>query len=307
MQMSYDAKVYKVFIASPDDVKAEREVVRSVLMRWNAINAENKKKVLLPVDWENHSSPITGMSAQEYINTHVLANCDILIGIFWSKIGSPAPNAESGTIDEINRHVSERKLAMLYFSTKDVPYNADFSQIEKVRELKEKYKKDSLYGEFSDCNELEKKLYNHIELKVNEGKFRPNFDSDILTQIKDDHKLAEEIDNHFPLVSRNLLTNIIDEDRTDIVWDAIVNKLSKSPADLREVLIWMAKRGAFRHRVFQGGYKMLAKVNQEDFGNFMHALYSINRYEFYDIYNMGLLEDSPFTRRLMELIRKREL
>lgn len=31
--MSYDAKVYKVFIASPDDVKEEREIVRSVLMR----------------------------------------------------------------------------------------------------------------------------------------------------------------------------------------------------------------------------------------------------------------------------------
>lgn len=305
--MSYDAKVYKVFIASPDDVKEEREIVRSVLMRWNAINAETKHIILLPVGWETHSSPVTGITAQEYINDEVLADCDILIGIFWSKVGSPTKNAESGTIEEINRHVSERKLAMLYFSTKDVPYNADLKQIEKVRELKQRYKKDSLYGEFSDCNDLEKKLYNHIELKINEGKFRPTFDSDILAQINDDYELATEIEKHFPLVSKNLLKIIIDENKSDIVWDAIVNKLAYSSADLRDTLIWLAKRGAFKHKVFIDGYKALAKTNQADFGNFMHALYSINRYEFYDIYNKGFLEDSPFTRRMLELIKEREL
>lgn len=305
--MSYDAKVYKVFIASPDDVKEEREIVRSVLMRWNAINAETKHIILLPVGWETHSSPVTGITAQEYINDEVLADCDILIGIFWSKVGSPTKNAESGTIEEINRHVSERKLAMLYFSTKDVPYNADLKQIEKVRKLKQRYKKDSLYGEFSDCNDLEKKLYNHIELKINEGKFRPTFDSDILAQINDDYELATEIEKHFPLVSKNLLKIIIDENKSDIVWDAIVNKLAYSSADLRDTLIWLAKRGAFKHKVFIDGYKALAKTNQADFGNFMHALYSINRYEFYDIYNKGFLEDSPFTRRMLELIKEREL
>lgn len=305
--MSYDAKVYKVFIASPDDVKEEREIVRSVLMRWNAINAETKHIILLPVGWETHSSPVTGITAQEYINDEVLADCDILIGIFWSKVGSPTKNAESGTIEEINRHVSERKLAMLYFSTKDVPYNADLKQIEKVRELKQRYKKDSLYGEFSDCNDLEKKLYNHIELKINEGKFRPTFDSDILAQINDDYELATEIEKHFPLVSKNLLKIIIDENKSDIVWDAIVNKLAYSSADLRDTLIWLAKRGSFKHKVFIDGYKALAKTNQADFGNFMHALYSINRYEFYDIYNKGFLEDSPFTRRMLELIKEREL
>lgn len=55
--MSYNAKIYKVFIASPDDVEREREIVRSVLMKWNAINAESKHIVLLPVGWETHAAP----------------------------------------------------------------------------------------------------------------------------------------------------------------------------------------------------------------------------------------------------------
>ncbi len=63
--MSYNAKVYKVSIASPDDVQREREVVRSVLMRWNAINAESKKIILLPIGWETHAEPEMGITAQE--------------------------------------------------------------------------------------------------------------------------------------------------------------------------------------------------------------------------------------------------
>ncbi len=304
--MSYKAKVYKVFIASPSDVSEEREVVRSVLARWNAINSETQQAVLLPIGWDTHSAPETGRSAQEYINEQILSKCDILIGVFWSSIGSPTKRFESGTIEEIARHVGERKLAMLYFSKKDFPSDANLEQIQKVRELKQMYKNDSLYGEFESKYDLETKLYNHIEIKMQEGKFRPTFDSDLLTKITDDNELSIKIKGHFPLVSKNLLTNIFDENRSDIVWIAIVEKLSKSPADLRESLLFLARQGAFRHKVFTEGYLVLAEVSQPDFGNFISALYSINRYEFFDIYNKGLLKDSPFSQTLQEQISKQE-
>ena len=143
-------------------------------------------------------------------------------------------------------------------------------------------------------------------MKIAEGKFRPIFDSDILTSIKDDEELVKQINNHFPLVSKHLNQNIVDETRDDEVWIAIVNKLIKSPADLRDTLIFLAKRGAFRHKVFEDGYKALAKCSQSDFGNFVSELYSINKYEFYYIYNQGILEDSPFSRKLLGLIEKEE-
>lgn len=276
-------------------------------MKWNAINAESKHIVLLPVGWETHAAPESGKTAQEYINEELLDKCDILIGIFWTKLGSPTKIAKSGTVEEIQRHLGERKLAMLYFSTKEIPNYADLKQLKKVREFKKEMRNKSLYGEFSDERDLENKLYNHLELKIAEGKFRPTWDSDILASLKDDEKLTVEINNHFPLVARNLLQNIVDENRADIVWEAIVNKLVKSPADFRESLIFMAKRGAFRHKVYEEGYKALAKCSQPDFGNFMSALYSINKYEFYYIYNQGLLEDSPFAHKLLELIKKEEV
>lgn len=302
--MSYNAKVYKVFIASPDDVQKEREVVRSVIMRWNAINAESKKIVLLPVGWETHAAPETGKTVQEYINEEVLDKCDILIGIFWTKLGSPTKIAKSGTVEEIQRHLSERKLAMLYFSKQEIPSDVNLDQLKMVREFKNEIKNKSLYGEFSDEKDLESKLYTHLEIKISEGKFRSTRDSDIMAWIDDDDELATQINAHFPLAARNLLQNIVDEDRNDQVWLAIIEKLSKSPADLREALIFMAKRGAFRHKVYEEGYKNLAKYSQHDFGNFMNSLYSINKYEFDYIFKQGLLEDSKFTQDLLKLIEK---
>lgn len=304
--MSYNAKVYKVFIASPDDMKKEREIVRSVLARWNDLNSEVKQIVLLPVSRETHSTPEVGKRAQDIINDDVLQYCDILIGLFWTKIGSPTQKYESGSIEEIEMHIGERKLAMLYFSQKEIPYDADIEQVKKVRELKEKYRKRSLYDEFQTEEELSNKIYNHIDRKVAEGKFRPTRDSDILSKIKDDDELVEQINGHFPLVSKRVLQNILDEERRDIVWNALIEKLKKSPADLRDSMIYLARRGAFQHKAYQLGYVALAKCSQCDFGNFMNDLYSINKYEFFYLYNQGLLEDSPFSRRLIEIIKKDE-
>lgn len=304
--MSYKAKVYKVFIASPSDVTNEREIVRLVLFKWNVLNSETLQTVLLPIGWDTHSAPETGRSAQEYINEEILDKCDILIGVFWTKVGSPTKNHISGSVEEIHRHLSKRKLAMLYFSKKPIPSDADLEQIQKVRSLKEQYKNDSLYGEYSNESDLESKLYDHIQIKIKEGKFKPTFDSDILSRIDDDNRLAEEIRDYFPTVSMNLLKLIVDEKRSNLVWDSIVEQLTKSPVELRESLVFLAYKGAFKHRVFQKGYIALAKCSQSDFGLFIQSLYSINKYEFYDIYNQGLLEDSPFAKKLVELIRKQE-
>lgn len=191
--------------------------MRSVLARWNSINSESKKIVLLPVGWETHAAPETGRSAQEYINEEVLDKCDILIGIFGTKIGSPTKIAKSGTIEEIQRHLSERKMAMLYFSKKGIPNDSDLEQVKMVRDFKIEIKSESLYGEYTDDRDLERILYNHLEIKMSEGKFRSTWDSDIIATIKDDDELVEQINGHFPLVARNLLYNIIDENRTDKV------------------------------------------------------------------------------------------
>ena len=105
--MSYKARVFRVFIASPSDVLLEREITRNVLEQWNSINSEREKIVLVPIGWETNAAPEMGRPAQDYINMDILDTCDVVIGIFWTRAGTPTRNAASGSIEEILKRIAE--------------------------------------------------------------------------------------------------------------------------------------------------------------------------------------------------------
>src|SRR5688572_30782114 len=116
----YQARVVKVMIASPSDVAPEREAARDVIRRWNDLHAEERKVVLMPIGWETHSRPDLSDRPQAIINKQVLKGCDVLVGIFWTRIGTATGAAVSGTVEEINEHVAAGRPAMIYFSTAPV-------------------------------------------------------------------------------------------------------------------------------------------------------------------------------------------
>lgn len=166
--MPYYAKVYNVMIASPGDVKSEREIAQEVIMMLNTTNAANKKIVLLPISWETHSSPELGAPPQEIINKQVLKNSDILIGIFWSKFGTPTDNHDSGTVEEIEKHKQAGKITMVYFSSRDIPRNTAPEQIAKIDTFKRQLQSRGLYAEYSTEAEFREKLTQHLLHKLNE-------------------------------------------------------------------------------------------------------------------------------------------
>ena len=136
--MSFPARVYRILIASPSDVSDEREIAVSTIQNWNDMNSGERQLVLLPLRWETHSSPEYGKRPQEIINRQVVDRCDLLLGIFWTRIGSPTGTAESGTLEEIERVAAQGKPVMLYFSQlRQNPDNIDLEQLRKLREFKE--------------------------------------------------------------------------------------------------------------------------------------------------------------------------
>src|SRR5947209_20191450 len=122
--MSFEAITYNVMLASPGDVSAERRIAREVLAEWNAVHSATKHLVLLPVGWETHASPTMGMEPQAIINQQILRNADLLIGIFWTRIGTATTAYASGTVEEIEEHMKAGKPTMLYFSDAPVPPHA---------------------------------------------------------------------------------------------------------------------------------------------------------------------------------------
>src|SRR5690348_1735150 len=107
--MAFNARVLQVLIASPSDVAAERQSLPIAIYEWNSLNAEAMGTVLLPVLWETHSTPEMGDRAQALVNRQVVDGCDILIGLFWTRLGSPTGDAESGTVEEIERFLATNR------------------------------------------------------------------------------------------------------------------------------------------------------------------------------------------------------
>lgn len=74
---------------------------------------------------------------QKLINQRLLVDCDLLIGVFWTRLGSPTGNEASGTVEEIHRHLNAGKPAMIYFSSKPVaPESLDREQYESLKLFK---------------------------------------------------------------------------------------------------------------------------------------------------------------------------
>jgi hypothetical protein len=113
--MAYDSRVYRILIASPSDVAEEREAAVKVIQDWNDLHSASRQITLLPLRWETHTAPEYGTRPQEVVNRMVVDDCDLVVGIFWTRIGSPTGVADSGTLEEIERVGKAQKPIMLYF------------------------------------------------------------------------------------------------------------------------------------------------------------------------------------------------
>lgn len=163
--MAYQATIIPVMIASPGDVPEEREIIRQVIHDWNDVNAALSKVMLAPVGWETHSSPELGVRPQELINTRLLKDCDLLIGVFWTRLGTPTGKASSGSVEEIMEHVQAGKPAMIYFSSKPVVLDTvNLDQLSQLKNFKTQCKDLGLIEVFDSPVEFRTKLSKQLQL-----------------------------------------------------------------------------------------------------------------------------------------------
>lgn len=157
--MAYPATVLKAMIASPGDVAAERAIAQDVIHQWNAINSADRRMVLLPVAWETHATPAMGERAQEIINRQLLRDADLLVAIFWTRIGTPTGDSPSGSVEEVREHIRAGRPAMLYFSAAPVrPDSVDPAQFEALRRFRDECRAQGLVEEYESPEEFRQKL-----------------------------------------------------------------------------------------------------------------------------------------------------
>jgi len=170
--VAFQATVIPVMIASPGDVDEEREIIRDIIHDWNDVNAEHANVMLAAVGWETHSSPELGARPQELINSRILENCDLLIGVFWTRLGTPTGKSPSGTVEEIEEHVAAGKPAMIYFSSKPVaPESIDSKQFSQVLAFKEKLMPQGLIETYENFEEFKRKLSKQLQLCLSKNEY----------------------------------------------------------------------------------------------------------------------------------------
>jgi hypothetical protein len=243
--MSYKAQVFNVMIASPGDVASERSIMRDVIYEWNAVHSSSRNIVLLPIGWESHTSPEMGNSPQEIINKQILDKCDLLIGVFWTRIGTKTNHYASGTVEEIEKHIKSEKPAMLYFSSQPVAMDTvDLNQIQELKLFKESCQLRGLYESYDSHTDFKEKFYRHLQLKLNEHPFFKDIESDSIVEVRESNtqlpSLAEEarillkeasIDAHGNIMKIRTLSGTIIQTN---------NKNFTGSSDRREVAKWEA-------------------------------------------------------------------
>jgi|LSQX01.3.fsa_nt_gb nucleoside 2-deoxyribosyltransferase len=190
--MGYSATVLKIMLASPADVLKERQVARSIISDWNVVNAEDRRIVLLPIGWETHASPQMGDRPQAIINRQMLKDCDILVAVFWTRLGSPTGTAQSGTVEEIEEHVAKGKPALIYFSSTPVrPDSVDNDQYSALLEFKESCRQRGLVEEYDSLEEFREQFSRHLAQTVIR-EFTSELNTDVDMQIHSVPTLSSE-------------------------------------------------------------------------------------------------------------------
>ncbi len=160
----------KVFIASPSDVAEERNAAVDVILQWNACNSSDRGITIDPVRMETHAQTTLGGHPQDIVNGQLLGGCDLLIAIFWSRLGTRTPKAASGTVQEINEFIRKNgpKNVLLFFSDRPIPANCDRTELARLKDFKEKMQKKALYIVFNNIDSFRGQLRQQLDRRMNQ-------------------------------------------------------------------------------------------------------------------------------------------
>jgi hypothetical protein len=156
-----------VFLASPGDVLTEREIAFEVVQEWNDVHTDDTSASLQLRTWQTSTDPVLGDRPQAVVNKQALDDCDIVVGIFWTRFGSPTGVAESGTEEEIRRSVIREKPVMLYFSDVSVqPSRVDQAQYAKVQGFRHEFRNTGLIWNYTSLDQFRDNFRRHLQRTV---------------------------------------------------------------------------------------------------------------------------------------------
>src|SRR6516165_868372 len=164
-------RVLRIVVASPGDVQAERKALPDVIDEINRGVAADRNLRLELSRWETDTYP--GFHADgpqgEIDKILRIDDCDLLIGIFWHRFGTPTMDAASGTEHEFRLAYqtwqrSRRPQIMVYFNANAYSPRSreETDQWGRVLEFQRNFPKEGLWWPYRGSKHLASLVRNHL-------------------------------------------------------------------------------------------------------------------------------------------------
>ncbi len=163
-------QTFRVFVASPSDVKEERALMPKVV---ESLNRTLGKLLGVRVDlwrWEADTPPAAG-PPQPPIDLE-LDEADVVLVIFWNRFGTPAPDGTTGTEGEVLRALelwrrTRRPQVMVYFCQRPSLLGREaLEQRLRLLEFRERIAPLALAVDYEEVREFEWRVRDDLFLTV---------------------------------------------------------------------------------------------------------------------------------------------
>jgi len=174
--MARTVTLFKIFVASPSDLKDERTLIEEVIDELNLSTFNNTDIKIELKKWETHANPDIGDYPQQVINRDISDDYDIFIGLLWSKFGTQTRDYGSGTEEEFyNAYSLHKKLPssikiMFYFKQAAIPFEKiDTDSINSIRKFRSKISSEGvLFWDYNTIEEFQKLIRIQLTRKIQE-------------------------------------------------------------------------------------------------------------------------------------------
>jgi hypothetical protein len=161
---------------SEDDIA---NVMRAVA-RWNVVYGRAFGAVVVPLHWEVHAAAEHGVRPQASINAQLVADADIVLAIFRTRLGTPTGEAESGTVEEINKARDDGAYVAILRCLRDVdPSKLDPEQLQRLKDFFERVQSESLILSYESDAELRERVDTVLTQGVTESATRREAATDV--------------------------------------------------------------------------------------------------------------------------------
>lgn len=165
--MPTELRRYNIFLSCPSDVTAVRDIADEAIVLINNEIAPYFDITLKSLRWRKDLLYGAKGTAQQQINSQLIAPSDAIIAIFSGKLGTPTDLYPSGSLEEIEKMIDSKRQVWVYFSNMSVPQSSiDISELKRIDDFKQKYSERGIYDLYDNSEDFRDKVLSQLRLYI---------------------------------------------------------------------------------------------------------------------------------------------